>query len=552
MNEISRKVLCVDDEPNVLEGIQRQLRGRFELVTAVGAKAGLAALAERGPFAAVISDYMMPQMNGIEFLREVGKLAPDCARIMLTGCGDLEVAVAAVNEGHIWRYLNKPCKRETLENAVREALEHYRLVVMERQLMSELNDANARLRALNENLEDRVRERTEAIQRLHAFLSELSGIDTVEAMARLIVQTVSEMLQSRRVSLMLPDPNGEYLTIAAAVGMASDTQTRVRVPVGLAIAGTAYAEKRRIVINDPAGAPPRNDRYEEEAFAVVPLVSTALMTSGKAVGVLNVTEHTNGAPYEPDNLATLEAITESSALALQNLIRLQQRNEARDSIIMALAKLAEHRDPETGAHLERVQAYCRLLSEGLSRYPLFAAIIDEEFIETIVRSSPLHDVGKVGIADSILLKPGRLTPQEFEVMKTHTIIGGDTIREIAQRYRHQGFLLMGMQIAYSHHERYDGSGYPKGLKGEETPLAARIVAVADVYDAMVSRRVYKAPLSHEEAVTFIRDSSGTLFDPRVVDVFVGHEDEFRSIARQFQDRSPEATVGAATLISVTC
>jgi response regulator RpfG family c-di-GMP phosphodiesterase len=538
MSNISRRVLCIDDEPALLAGIERKLRGRVDLTTAVGGKAGLAALAEKGPFAVVISDYMMPEMNGVEVLKEVARVAPDSVRMMLTGCSDLEVAVSALNEGGIWRFLSKPCSRDAMENAIREAQEHYRLILAERELTGALNQANDDLRQLNEGLEERVRERTATISQLRRFVTELSGMDSIANMADLIVTKTAEMLSSQRVSLMMPDASGEYLVVIASVGLTPEARDRIRVPVGAPIAGVAFAENRSIVVNDAEQAAAGSPRYDSEFFAVVPLISTGLGTPGHTIGVLNVTEHVDGLPYDKDALAALETIRESATIALQNQIRLQERNEARDAIILALAKLAEHRDPETGAHLDRVRIYCRLLSETLARNPRYSLRIDQEFISAIYNSSPLHDIGKVGIPDAILLKPGPLTHEEFEVMKTHSTIGGNTIRTLVQQRRPQRFLQMGMEIAYHHHERYDGAGYPAGLAGEKIPLSARILTVADVYDAMVSRRVYKPALSHEEAVAFIREGAGKKFDPDIADVFLRLHEDFRTIAKEVRDEEP--------------
>jgi len=538
MSDISRRVLCIDDSPALLAGIERQLRGRVDLTTALGAKAGLAAVAEKGPFAVVISDYMMPEMNGVEVLKEVARLSPDTVRLMLTGCSDLEVAVSALNEGGIWRFLSKPCSRTALENAIREALEHYRLVQSERELTAALNKVNNDLRWLNEDLEERVRERTNTISQLHRFVTDLSGMDSIDRMAELIVTRTAEMLSSRRVSLMMPDASGEYLTIVASVGLSAEARDRIRVPVGSPIAGLAFAEARSIVVNDAEHACAGGPRYDSEFFAVIPLVSVALGTPSYTIAVLNVTEHAKGSPYDEDALAALRAISESATIALQNQIRLQERNEARDAVILALAKLAEHRDPETGAHLDRVRIYCRMLSETLAKNPRYASRIDQEFISAIYNSSPLHDIGKVGIPDAILLKPGPLTREEFEVMKTHTTIGGNTIRSLVQQRRPQRFLQMGMEIAYHHHEQYNGAGYPAGIAGEDIPLSARILSVADVYDAMVSRRVYKPALPHEEAVAFIRDGAGTRFAPDVVEAFLQLREEFYAIGRELTDDAP--------------
>lgn len=535
MNEISRRILCVDDEPQVLEGLRRLLRGKFEVTTAVGPAAGMTAVREQGPFAAVFSDFMMPGMNGIEFLKEVALIEPLTVRIMLTGCGELEVAVAALNEGHVWRFLNKPCSREVLVRTIQDALEQYRLVVSEQRLTAELNRANEALGALNKDLEMRVECRTAEIRALYAFVAQLNGLSKLQEVVDYVVANTAEMLRCRRVSLMLPDGSGEYLTIAAASGLPEDVRRQARVPIGSPVAGLAYREPRTIVVNESPRGETKGDRYESEIFAVVPMICTSLSTPGGTIGVLNATERTDGTIFSDEDLATFKAIADASAIAIQNQIRLAERNEARDAVILAMAKLAESRDPDTGAHLERVQVYCRLLCEALRRKDKYASVIDSDFVENVVRSSPLHDIGKVGIPDGILLKPGKLTADEFAVMKRHSTIGGDTIRALLKRQPRHGFLSMGMDIAYYHHEKFDGSGYPAGLSAETIPLPARIVALADVYDAMTSKRIYKAAMSHAEAAAFIRDRCGEHFDPDIVTAFEARRAEFEETAIELRD-----------------
>ena len=172
--------------------------------------------------------------------------------------------------------------------------------------------------------------------------------------------------------------------------------------------------------------------------------------------------------------------------------------ETRDMTIFTLAKLAESRDPETGEHLERVRNYCRVIAQHLQDNPTFRSQMDDEYVELIYQTSPLHDIGKVAIPDHILLKPGRLTAEEFEIMKTHTTRGAATLEAALEKYPGTPFLEMARDIALAHHEKYDGQGYPQGLAGDEIPLSARIMALADVYDALTSRRVYKEAYSHEQ------------------------------------------------------
>jgi putative two-component system response regulator len=179
-------------------------------------------------------------------------------------------------------------------------------------------------------------------------------------------------------------------------------------------------------------------------------------------------------------------------------------------------------------------AYSRRLAEEL-RLSAHSATIDDAFIEHLYKSSPLHDIGKVGLDDAILRKPGPLTPLELAAMRTHTTIGGDTLRAVIERHQGHTFLLMGMEIAYSHHERWDGQGYPRGLSGRNIPLSARVVAVADAYDAITSARPYKPAYEHDEAVRRILDEGGAHFDPEVVIAFERCHREFATIRRRLLD-----------------
>jgi putative two-component system response regulator len=227
--------------------------------------------------------------------------------------------------------------------------------------------------------------------------------------------------------------------------------------------------------------------------------------------------------------------------AMEYNIRLEQEvkertweiEDTQDATIIGFAKLAEYRDPETGLHLERIREYCKLVAEELMTNEKYKDLINKKYIDSIYKSSPLHDIGKVGIPDSILLKPGKLTQEEFEIMKQHSMIGGDAISEAEKRLRNKrlSFLAMGKVIAYYHHEKFDGTGYPQGLKGDKIPLSARIMALADVYDALISKRVYKEAWSHEATGEVIIKDSGRHFDPDVVDAFLKLKDEFLKISK---------------------
>jgi len=231
--------------------------------------------------------------------------------------------------------------------------------------------------------------------------------------------------------------------------------------------------------------------------------------------------------------------------------RTQEVEVVQDVTILALASLAESRDNETGNHIRRTQNYVLALANDLRRHPRFRGALDDKTIEMLYKSAPLHDIGKVGIPDAILLKPGKLTAEEFEIIKTHTTIGRDAIAAAEKLIEGPStFLRLAREIAHYHQEKWDGSGYPEGLRGDAIPISARLMALADVYDALISRRVYKPPFPHEKAVSIITEGRGKHFDPDVVDAFLGIQGHFRSIAERFVDTDEELRAKARGLLAL--
>ena len=229
--------------------------------------------------------------------------------------------------------------------------------------------------------------------------------------------------------------------------------------------------------------------------------------------------------------------TELSNEYLSEQVREKVREISKSQLaaIFAMSKLAESRDPETGEHLERMREYCKILSEQLSRMPKYRSIIDREFVDNIYAASPLHDIGKVGVDDRVLLKPGKLNAEEWEQMKLHPVIGAETLREVDRQHPGNSFIKTGIAIAESHHEKWDGSGYPYGKAGEDIPLVARVLALGDVYDALTSKRCYKEAFSHEKSVSIILEGDGNHFDPDVVLAFRETEIEFMNVRNNFED-----------------
>ncbi len=225
---------------------------------------------------------------------------------------------------------------------------------------------------------------------------------------------------------------------------------------------------------------------------------------------------------------------------LEHLVeeRTRELMQTQDAILIAMASLAETRDNETGNHIRRTQHYVAQLAMALQSHERFSDFLTNDVVTLLYKTAALHDIGKVGVPDSILLKPGKLTPEEFEVMKQHTIYGRDAILAVeANLGSSTRFLSMAREIAYSHQEKWDGSGYPQGLSGDNIPIAGRLMAVADVYDALISVRHYKRAYSHTETIEVMKKGRGSHFDPDILDAFLGIEDEFRVIAERFCDES---------------
>ncbi len=239
-------------------------------------------------------------------------------------------------------------------------------------------------------------------------------------------------------------------------------------------------------------------------------------------------------------LVSTSVMIEALDRAIRRLeAKLRELSETKDATIEAFATLAEYRDAETGYHIRRTKAFVELIVRALKKRGFYPERLDEEFIGLLVKSAPLHDIGKIGVPDAILLKKGRLTPEEMKEMQKHTVYGYEALTHTAARLGNEHFLSMAAEIAYTHQERWDGRGYPRGLAGEEIPLSGRIMAVADVYDALRSRRSYKEPKSHEEAMAFLKEHAGTDFDPKIIEVLPDIEERMRELYDRFADDFPK-------------
>lgn len=525
---ISQKILFVDDEVLVLEGIKRQLRREFDITVAEGGVAALATLADNGPFAVVVSDYNMPGMDGIAFLNAVYRLHPHSVLIMLTGRAELDIAVNALHNAHIARFLNKPCPKEILQETLTDGLEQYRLRMTEQILQTQLQQANQQLNRLNTQLEDLVEQKTRALQLQYRYVANMAQISNSQAIITALVNAVGELTNLHDITLWLsPQLDGQF-TCHYPLDLEHPGFHAKNCPDGVIADALTDKQVWQRALHESS----IND-FDTSLFCGQPFMSVPLHSKQGILGLLNLSG--GDVNLEADTLEALTGMTDVTATALQSHWHREAFDDAQDAIITALAKLSEYRDPETGSHLLRLKIYSELICRFLAETDKYRDIVTPEFTQDLVRSSPLHDIGKVGIPDAILKKPGKLTPEEFAIMKTHAQIGGDTLRTVYDQYPSQSFIKCGMDIAYGHHEKWDGSGYPYGLAGESIPLSARILALVDVYDALTCRRIYKPPFSREQAKAIIIEGNGIHFDPDIVAAFLNNEAEFHQVAEQLAD-----------------
>ncbi len=386
---------------------------------------------------------------------------------------------------------------------------------------------------------ERRSEQTRTMALLVDFSRQLIAARNLEEVIERTISVATEMTTSLQAALLIPDVQGERLVVAGAVGLDEESLADVRVPIQGGSASDMLSSRDPVLINSGTELEKRGHLLGEDHPTIPPAIVAPLRAAEHLVGVLYVSRRYEKRPYTAFDQEYLDLLCNLAASAIQDHVVREACDVARDSIVSALAALAETRDAATGRHLERVTTYCIVLANEMRTDPAWEREITDDFLIDLARAVPLHDIGKVAVPDRILLKHGRLTDEERTIMQQHAALGGNTIRSVVERAPGVTFLQMGEDIARSHHERFDGNGYPSGLKGNAIPLAARIVSVADVYDAITSKRVYKSTMSHEHAAEFIRKGSGTQFDPSVVEAFARHEAEFRRLAIELGDPSEE-------------
>jgi len=510
--------VVADDDASIRRMCRRLLKR--EGINVIEASDGVDAIAavEANQPDLILLDVLMPQLDGHAVARKLRSdpLLTHVPIVMITGADSHDEILAGLEAGAD-EYLTKPLDPRELRCRIRSV---------------------ANLRHAWRNVErsyNVLGEQSRALGLLQDFSASLARTEELDAILEYTLDTAATLTSSRRISILLPATFGGHLYVAQWMGIPDRIAASTRVPIGRGVCGEVFATGSSRLI--PTSVELQEQVHRSDALLInrAPVISAAMCASEQTIGVLNVSHRVGKMAYSEQDLNYLTLCCNYAAAAIETVHNRRSRDKARDSIVFALAKLAEHRDDDTGKHLDRVTVFCKLLAEDLRRHSAYAEQIDDRFIKNLERAAPLHDIGKVAVPDAILLKPARLNAREIEIMRKHVDVGTETIRSVLERTPDSEFLKMAEEIASGHHEWYDGRGYPKGVQGQAIPLSARVLALADVYDALTTKRVYKDAMPHSEARSIIIESAGTQFDPVIIEAFVRTESEFIRLARELAD-----------------
>jgi PAS domain S-box-containing protein len=481
------RVLVVDDDPIVRHAMSEVLTTSGYVCDQAGSAFEALEHLGKTSYACILTDLIMPEKSGLDLLNEVMAQFPDIAVILVSGQSDVNYVRRAMRSG-AYDYMVKPSTAAELITTVQGALQR------RAQYLQEQSDK--------------------------AHLQERVEIGMVESLL------FEDIVKGAIDGIMITDLKGRIIMVNPALERL-----------------TGYSRGELIgtlapVFRDGGGTGPSGSSLAHSLAAHGSWSGEMFdrrKDQSRWYGHISISrvKDTEGRPFA--DVFIIRDITDKKFMERQLLKKLHDVQSTQDAAIIGFAKLAEYRDPETSYHLERVRNYCRILAGELARQGKHARIITDAYLDALYNACPLHDIGKVGIPDSILLKPGKLTPDEYQVMKKHPVIGGDTLASVEANLPGKSFLNMAKEIAYFHHEKFNGKGYPYALAGEDIPLAARIVAFADAYDALTSKRVYKDVVHPEESKQRLLVDRGLHFDPDIVDAFLAKEKDFKQVLGKYSD-----------------
>ncbi len=523
------RILIVDDDAKLRFVLKAGLGTTgFEVFEAVDGLDGLQKAQKIQPDI-IVMDISMPRMDGLETTRALQEnpQTRDIPILILTARSNTEDVVVALEAG-AQDYLRKPFDITELQARIRTL---HRLIRAKR----DLND-------LNDRLENEINAKTKRLQVLYEGMRDLNETHSQDKVLDVLINCVRSLTDAGRISIMLTDTDGKNLVCKRALGIDPEVVNSIKISAQEGISGQVYQSGKTLSARTIGEIEKSHRGYDSQAFLSTPLISNSLDMTTNILGVINITDKAID-DFSRDEIDCIRSIADAAAITLENI---RQRGELRDSVqilLQTVGHLAEYRDEETTLHLARVSKMSGILARQMVKSsPPGGEELTDEWIQMLMQAAPLHDIGKVGIPDEILTKPGKLTNEEFDIMKTHTEIGRKVLSMPLNPSRKLPLLEMCVDIAYCHHERYDGRGYPRGIEGVNIPLAARIITLVDAYDAITSRRRYKKERSHEEAAQIIKSEAGKHFDPQLVAAFLACQNEFDAIRARYEDTLEVAVV----------
>ncbi len=489
-------ILVVDDELVICELLGDLLKDKgFSVNYALSGGEGIDAFSENN-FDLVIVDLKMPDIDGTKVLEKIKEIDPDSVVIVITGYPSFETVQTALRLG-AYDYITKPFDLEEISFVIKRATAFRNLILTNKKLMKELEVQNIKL-------EERVKERTRELSLLYQTGQDISSTLKLEEVLATIVDRVCAVLELEICSILLVDKQSDELVIRAARGLEKEIISQTKLKTGEPISGW-IAEHKEAVLVDDIEKDPRFARRSKEKYYTHSFISAPLMVKDEVIGVINVNNKRSRQPFREEDFRLVKGIAAEAAIAVENARLYSSLEETYIRTIMALASTIDAKDHYTKTHSEHVTEYAVAIAKEMG--------FSEKEIEEISHACQLHDLGKIGVHDYILTKPGKLTPQEWEEIKLHSLKSAEILRPLV-------FLGGVIELVEQHHERYDGKGYPFGIKAEKIKLGARIMAVADSFDAMITDRPYRKALPKEEAIAELKKNSGTQFDTKVVEAFL--------------------------------
>ncbi|MCK4533078.1 response regulator [bacterium] len=490
------KIMVIDDEKVMCHLLTDLLKDRgYDVEYALSGKEGLA-MARQKSFDVVITDIKMPKLTGLQVITKLKNIDPNTRVIIITAFGNMETAQQSLRLG-AYDYITKPFDIGKISFIIKRAVASKELSLTNQKLMRQLKQNNILL-------EKKVKERTKQLTLLYKTGLEISSSLRLEKVLQNIVKKVSILLDLEICSILLWDSEKEELSIKCAQGLSKDVICNTIIRKGEGISGWVLEKKTPLFIKN-VESDERFKKRSHEKYYTRSLISVPLSKEKNVIGVININNKKTKKPFTNDDLALLKEIAIEATIAIENATLYKKLQDTHLRTITALTAAIDAKDHYTCHHSEQVTKYATAIANKMK--------LSLHEIETIKRASQLHDIGKIGIPDYILTKPGKLTSNEWREVKLHPTRAKDILEPL-------NYLKKVIKLIKQHHERYDGKGYPGGTRAENIELGARIMAIADSFDAMTSERPYRKKFSLEKAIEELEKNKGTQFDPKIVDVFV--------------------------------